>query len=294
MNRNTETLQEFNKKKNMKALAYTASICALLFLLFIIISWKTEPPAPTLVQDELEVNLGNDAEGFGMEQPLIKGEMGLNENVPAPLPTPPQQVDELSANIDASEDDREPNAAPIPKPVKTPTLKPATKVNTPVTTPKPITKPNTVTNSTATKAPAKPKFTYNGAGNGTGNGAEKDNGYTQQGNKAGSNGDAGVPTGNPDSYGKTPGGKIGGPQVIRGNRTVVRYPSFESDLAKATIYADVNVSEDGTGTLIKLVKPSTSFSSDYATRIRSFLKSIKFNSASDATEVTVKFNFTVQ
>ncbi len=293
MNRYEETVQEFNKKKNLKALGYTASICALLFLLFIIISWKTEPPAPPIVQDLLEVNLGNDAEGFGEEQPLIKGETGMNENVAVAAPTPPQENDEATANIDATEDDNV-EAAPIPKVVKTPSTKPAVKVNVPTTTPKPITKPNTVTTNTATKAPAKPKFTYNGPGNGTGNGADKDNGYTQQGNNKGGKGDAGVPTGNPDSYGKNPGGKIGGPQVIRGNRKIVSYPSFESDLAKATIYADITVSSNGTGSLIKLVKPSTSFSNDYATRIRSFLKSIKFNSAGEDTQVTVKFNFTVQ
>lgn len=293
MNRNIETIQEFNKKKNLKALGYTSSICAILFLLFFIISWKTKPPAPPIIQDLLEVNLGNDAEGFGEEQPLIKGETGLNENVAVADATPQQQNDEASANIDAIEDD-DIEAAPIPKGVKTPSTKPAAKVNVPTTTPKPITKPNTVTTSTATKVPAKPKFTYNGPGNGTGNGADRDNGYTQQGNKKGGTGDAGVPSGNPDSYGKNPGGKIGGPQVIKGNRSIVSYPSFESDLAKATIYADITVSANGTGSLIKLVKPSTSFSNDYATRIRNFLKSIKFNSTSDDTQVTVKFNFTVQ
>ena len=293
MNRNMETLQEFNRKKNMKALGYTASICALLFLLFILISWKTEPPAPPLVQDLLEVNLGNDAEGFGEEQPLIKGEMGPNENIVA-LPQTAQQAEEVSADMDAADDDNDVEAAPIPKTIKTAILKPANKINTPNAIPKPVTKPNTVTNSTVTKAPPKPKYAYNGPGAGTGNGADRDNGYTQQGNKPGGKGDAGTPTGNPDSYGKNPGGKIGGPLVIRGNRKIVKYPSFESDLAKATIYADVNVSADGTGTFIKLVKPSTSFNGEYATRIKSFLKSIKFNAASSATEVTVKFNFTIQ
>lgn len=293
MNRYQETVQEFNKKKNLKALGYTASICALLFLLFIIISWKTEPPAPPIVQDLLEVNLGNDAEGFGEEQPLIKGETGMNENVAVADPTPPQQNDEATANIDATEDDNV-EAAPIPKVVKTPSTKPATKVNVPTTAPKPVTKPNTVTTSTATKPPVKPKFTYNGPGNGTGNGADRDNGYTQQGNNKGGTGDAGVPTGNPDSYGKNPGGKIGGPQVIRGNRKIINNPSFESDLARAIVYAEINVAPNGTGTFIRLVKPIPVSSSEYAARIRGFLKSLKFNSASDNTQVTVKFNFTVQ
>jgi hypothetical protein len=58
--------------------------------------------------------------------------------------------------------------------------------------------------------PQKPKLTYNGPGNGTGNGATEDNGYRNQGNKPGGTGDAGDPTGKPDSYGNTPVEKTGG------------------------------------------------------------------------------------
>ncbi len=151
-----------------------------------------------------------------------------------------------------------------------------------------------MTNSTARKVPAKPKYAYNGPGAGTGNGADRDNGYTQQGNKVGGTGDAGVPTGNPDSYGKNPGGKIGGPRVIRGNRTIINNPSFESDLPKAMVYADINVGEDGIGSFVKLVKPIPLSGELYANRIKVFLKSIKFNKTSEPSVVTVAFNFTVQ
>ncbi len=294
MKRNLETVQEFNRKKNTKALAYTAAICSVLLLFFFLISWKTKPPAPPVVQDVLEINLGNEAEGFGEEQPLIEGETGPTEDVPSPDKSESENIDEAAANIDAIEDDKDVTSAPIPKVVKTPTTAPATKVNQAVAKPKPVTKPNTVNNTNVTTVPKNPKFTYKGPGKGGGNGADRDNGYTKQGKKPGGGGDDGAPSGNPDSYGKNPGGKIGGPQVIRGNRKIVNYPSFESDLPKATICADITVGANGAGRLIKLVKPSTSFNGDYATRIKDFLRTIKFNSGAEETQVTVRFNFTVQ
>ena len=65
---------EFESEKNKKAFLYTAIICGILLLLFILISWKVMPPSIPIVQDLMEINLGNNDEGFGEKQPLIKGE----------------------------------------------------------------------------------------------------------------------------------------------------------------------------------------------------------------------------
>jgi hypothetical protein len=228
------------------------------------------------VEDLLEINIGNDDEGFGMEQPLIKGEMSPNTEAPTP------QANYIPEDVESTvtpDDNAAPNAAPVRKAEKKVVVQKEAASKTPVL---PTTKPV-----------QKPKNVYNGPGSGSGNGADRDNGYTMQGNNKNGSGDAGSPSGNADSYGNTPGGKVGGPRVIRGNRKIISYPSFTGNLAKATIYADIKVSPTGAGTLIKLVRPSTSFSSGYATEIRGFLRNIKFNAADEDGVVTVQFNFNV-
>ena len=106
--------------------------------------------------------------------------------------------------------------------------------------------------------------------------------------------DAGDPTGNKDSYGNTPGGKVGGPKVISGNRKVVRYYSFTGELAKATINAIIKVSPSGAGTFVRIGQGSTSFSRDYAAAITGYLRTMQFDKADDESLVTVQFNFNVQ
>ena len=268
----------FETDKNRKALIYTVSICALLLLMFILISWKVQPPTPAVVQDLMEINLGNNNEGFGEEQPLIKGERSpAEENVASPQVPPP--APDVPDKI-IPDDNAEADAAAVNKPDKKVVTKTSTKDIAPVA--KAIQKPA-----------AKPKIVYNGPGTGNGNNATEDNGYKYQGNNKNGTGDAGDPNGNKDSYGNTPGGKVGGPKVIRGNRTVVRYYSFTAALPKATIYAQINVLASGKGTFVKLVKPSTSFSSGYADAIVGYLRNMEFNKGPEESSVTVQFNFTV-
>lgn len=269
----------FEAEKNRKALFYTLGICGGLLLMFVLISWTDElPPKPPMV-DLIEINLGNNDEGFGDVQPLIKGEMSPSQDAPV-APSQPSAVPENNDETVNADDNAEADAAPVTK-----TIKNAPKVTKPTTTAPVPTPP--------TPKPQKPKITYNGPGNGNGNNATEDNGYRYQGNKPGGAGDAGDPTGNKDSYGNTPGGKIGGPRVTSGNRKVVRYYSFTADLKKATIYAQIKVAPGGSGSFIKIVKPSTSFEQAYANAIVSYLRNIQFDKAGDESIVTVQFNFTV-
>ena len=268
---------EFESQKNRKAFMYTAIICGVLLLLFILISWKVMPPSVPVVQDLIEINLGNNEEGFGEEQPLIKGQRSPSQEaviIPKQSATPKEAVaDKVEPDENAADD-----AAPVNKPEKkTPKVKTET-APTPVKVPVP--------------KPQKPKVTYNGPGNGGGNNATEDNGYKYQGNKPGGKGDNGDPNGNKDSYGNTPGGKIGGPKVTRGNRKIVRYYSFTGELPKATIYANIKVSASGQGTFIGFDKGSTSRSQAYADEITKYLKNIQFDKAGDESNVTVQFNFT--
>jgi hypothetical protein len=268
----------FEKEKNRKAFLYTVIICALLLLMFFLISWKVGPPSSPVVQDLMEINLGNNEEGFGKEQPLIKGERSPSQEETV-VPKQTAAVQEPAEEKVTPDDNAEADAAPVIKAVK-----PAPKTTKP-TTPAPVTVP--------APKPQKPKITYSGPGAGGGNNATEDNGYKSQGNKPGGTGDAGDPNGNKDSYGNSPGGKVGGPRVTSGNRKVIRYYSFTAELKKATIYAQIKVAASGQGSFIKIVKPSTSFDQSYANAISGYLRNMQFDKAADESIVTVQFNFTV-
>ncbi len=270
----------FESEKNRKALIYTVMICGGLLLLFILISWKIVPPANPPVPELFEINLGNNNDGYGEEQPLIKGDRSPErENVP------PQKAASVRAPEEDQavkpEDNAEETAAPVVKAEKK-----IPNVKTPVT-PAPVATP-------VVPKPQKPKIVYNGPGKGNGNGATQDNGYTMQGNTKGGKGDNGVPEGDKDSYGNTPGGAHGGPKVISGNRKVVRYYSFTGDLPKATINAIIKVNPAGVGTFSGFGKGSTATGNAYASAIANYLRNMQFDKAADESVVTVQFNFNVQ
>ena len=280
----------FEAEKNKKAFTYTVLICGVLLLLFFFITWPILQVTPPLVQDLIEINLGNNIEGFGEEQPLKKGEMA-----PAQEPAPQQQKAAAADNEPAKDlqpdENAEKDAAPVTKPEKI-ISKPTDIPKENTTKPVKINKPAPIPTPPAPK-PQKPKFTYNGPGNGTGNGATQDNGYQSQGNKPGGKGDAGDPSGKPDSYGNNPGGRSGGPKVF-GNRKIIKYYSFTGDLEKATVYATVKVSPSGIGTFTGFGKNSTTTAQAYANAIIQYLKNVQFDKSADESTVTVQFNFNVQ
>ena len=284
----------FEAEKNQKALIYTLIICGSLLLLFFLITWplgKLATPPP--LQDLIEVNLGNEFEGMGEEQPLIKG-----EKAPAQIPEPQPQQTNAAASDDAAkdietDDKADDDAAAVTKVEKNNSKKndaPKENVTKPVKTNNPVATP-----TPAPPKPQKPKFTYNGRGNGKGNGADQDNGYTNQGNKPGGKGDAGSPDGKPDSYGNTPGGKVAGGalRVTKGDRRIINNYIFMGDLPKATINAIIKVSPEGKGTFVAFDKGTTNTDPRYATAIRSYLPNIQFDKSDHESTVTVPFNFRV-
>ena len=253
---------------------YTAGICGGILVLLFLISWTNTPVVTPPVQDLIEINLGNNEDGFGEEQPLIKGERSMEETeAPKPTPTPPQPEEESAVK---PEDNASEEAAPVNKPAKKPVVVKKTAAPTPVVPVTPV--------------HAKPKITYKGPGNGNGNNATEDNGYKYQGNTPGGKGDAGDPNGNKDSYGNSPGGRIGGPRVI-GNRKIVKYYSFGGDLPKAVINAIVKVSPAGQGTFVSFGKGSTTRDSRYASAIARYLQNVTFDKSGSESTVTVVFNF---
>jgi len=266
----------FETDKNRKALLYTVIVCALLLILFFIIRWKVNPVSAPVVQDLIEINLGNNEDGWGEVQPLIKGERSPSPEAtvsPRNAAPPASVVDPVEPDENADE-----HAAPVVKPVKKVT-KPTKTEAPPAVVPNPAPKPQ------------KPKITYNGPGKGNGNNATEDNGYRYQGNNPGGKGDSGDPEGDKDSYGNTPGGRKGGPKVIKGSRKIIRYYSFTSDLSKATIYAIIKVSPDGKGTFAGFDKGSTNRSKAYSDEISRYLTKIDFDKTGSESQVTVQFNF---
>jgi hypothetical protein len=282
----------FEREKNRKAFIYTVIICTILLLLFFIIKWQPGIVAPPhMPEDLIEMNLGNDHEGFGENQPLHKGDFApAKQDIPKPQEAATKAQDQT--NQPEPDKNADQNAAPVDQSEKKKNKK--IDINKPATQkPKPVNTPRIVV-----PKPQKPLITYNGPVTGKGNNATKDNDQFGQGNDPKGKGDLGSPTGNPDSYGKDPHGRVGGvgPMVIDGDRKIL--PNnyvFPGDLDKATVYAIIKVDEDGNGTFVDFGKNSTSRSHKYAAQISEYLHHIKFNKADhESPEVTVQFNFIVK
>lgn len=269
----------FETEKNRKAFLYTVIICVTLLLLAFFITWSHQHTPPPIVQELIEINLGNNSEGYGEVQPLIKGEKSLAAE-------PAEQPKTASVKAPAVEDTKTDDLADKESaPVKTP-AKTTVKVKEPApVVPKPEPKPKVA------------KATYpGGVKDGKGNGATEDNGFKMQGNNPGGKGDAGSPNGKPDSYGNSPGGKTGGSglRVSKGDRQIINNYIFMGDLPRATINAIIKVSPSGRGTFVTFDKGSTSAETKYANAIRGYLPNIEFNKSDHESIVTVPFNFREQ
>lgn len=280
-----------SKKHSQKATAITAGFAAFMILLMFLLKWKL----PVLEKHaefagiEVELNLPEEPEqlaegGGGGGNPVqAAGDPGTAPPVP---PAPGERED--SKDVDESNDKETP---PIVKPdVAKPTATKVTNTSVVKTTPKPVEAP---------PAPPKPKAvlgkTTTGAGKGGGAADDyeksggRGNGYgVGNGNGTGGGSGNGVGGGN-----GTGSGSGNGPKITRGDRRIVRHYSFEGDLEKAVVYANVNVSPDGTGKLVSIAKGSSTSSNSYKEAIIRYLQNIKFDKADHESMITVQFNFRV-
>ena len=110
------------------------------------------------------------------------------------------------------------------------------------------------------------------------------------GNGSGTGGGSGSGNGGGNGSGT---GSGNGPKVTRGDRKIVRSYSFEGDLDRATIYANVNVSPEGVGTFVSIAKGSSNSGSAYKNAIVQYLQRIRFDKADHESMITVQFNFRV-
>lgn len=290
---NSQAMSSFETQKNTRALSYTALICAVILLIAILYTWPLSIPPKPIVQDLIEINLGNDVEGMGDVQPLVKGDRAPeDETVNSPEKSAPVK-DEPAKSIAANEDDDDPDAAEVPKPL-TPKKEAVTLPKETVT--KTVKTNNTTPVTNPNPAPPKPKVPlYKGGTGPGGNGATSDNGFRNQGYKQG-NGDAGSPTGNPDSYGKNPGGKVGFQVKGLSGRKPIRFPSFQDEFnEKATVYVDIKVNGSGTVTSASIARGTTTSNGNMRSIALSKAKQLKFPPSENEVESgTLTFNFILQ
>jgi outer membrane biosynthesis protein TonB len=280
----------FEKKKNIQALTYALIISGLLFISFIFVSWTTPEPELPIKEDLVEINLdnidlGNETNGFGDIQPLVKGDFAaVDGGAPSPKETATENIKApVEEAADPETDDNNNDDAPeVPKPVVRPKnpsrdIKPATPPTTPVTNPTPRPSP----------AP-KPKATFGGyskpgaTGSG-GNNADQDR-FGSQGNGTGV-GDNGSPYG-------TPGGT--GTRVTAARPTnlgeIQRLAEQSGTNYRGSVKLVLRIDDDGNVTSIVSNSPSPA-SREAKAKANEIGYKMKFSKGADGRSVTYTLVF---
>ena len=243
---------QFEREKNLKATAYTVLICAALFSLFFFLQWTLPQIPPPVLDEGIEVNLGNSETGLGDIAPQLPGTPS-NADQTNVSPPPSSTAVQPKQNITADENgDEEINNA-------TKVIKPEIK-NKPVTNTTVVKKHSENIVAAPTPKPVVPKALYKGGttnGNG-GNNADSYNGVSNQG-IAGGKGDQGKINGNPNSDSYTGNGGTGkSGVVIRSGLTGRMFkslPSFTDEFNEnAKVAVDITVDRNGT-VIAKSINP---------------------------------------
>ena len=278
-------------KYRSQASMITAGFAAFMLILMFLLKWDMTAivKAPESPAIEVELNLPEEPEtyqsgGGGGGNPVQASEPpGIAKAVP---PEPGDKDD--SKDIEETNDKE---ATPIAKaPVSKPKATKITNTSVVKAEPKPVVE---------TPAPPRPKAvlgkttTGQGKGGGTADNYERAGGSgTGYGVGHGSGTGGGTGTGNGGGNGSG-NGSGNGPKITRGDRKIIRYYSFDGDLDKAVIYANVSVSPEGVGKFISIAKGSSNSSNSYKEAIIQYLQNIKFDKADHESLLTVQFNFRV-
>jgi hypothetical protein len=284
----------FELEKNRRAFFYTACICGIFLIIAIFYTWPLQvPPIPT-IQDLIDVNLGNEKEGMGNIQPLVRGERSPDNQSVQSHEKATRVTETPSRNVQADEDNNDKEAAPVVKAEKP--KEDAKEENKPVANKKAKNiNPSSVINPAP--SPPKPKLPLYKGGNGNGgNGATEDNGYRNQGYKPG-NGDAGSPDGKADAYGNSPGGRSG-VSVVKGlsGRHPIHFPSMQDDFNEnAKVYVDIKVDASGKVTEAGIARGTTTSNSSLRSIAIEKAKELKFpTSNNDIESGTILFVFVLK
>jgi hypothetical protein len=280
------------RRNSQQASMITAGFAIFMVLLMFFLKWELPVFEKPIASTEIEVELNLPEEPATISHGGGGGGNPVQAAAPAgvsnPTPPPPVEKDD-SKDV---EDNNDKTSTPIVKPIVVKKVaKKITNTSTAVvkTPPPPVIE---------TPAPRIPKAVAGKTltGDGKGGGAtdyEKPGGTgtgTGVGNGSGSGGGNG--SGNGGGNGNASGGGSG-PRVTRGDRKIVRSYSFEGDLDKAVVYANINVSPDGIGKLVSLAKGSSTTSNAYKDAIVRYLDNIEFDKADHESMITVQFNFKV-
>ncbi|HZE84755.1 MAG TPA: hypothetical protein VE035_10610, partial [Puia sp.] len=261
----------------------------------IYVSWTLPVQVPPVVEDGIEVNLGNSDQGLGADQPYLPGKSAAEDKEKY---TPPKQaVVEKEPVKDVETDDKNKEEAPVVK--KAVVTKPnATKIPIRDVKPKaarPVKQPETV----PTPPKPKPKAVFGGVKD-NGKGGNEADSYKPGGNQgiAGGHGDQGAPGGNPDSKNYTGGGHgNSGVSISRGlsGRSITHLPSFTDDFNQnAKVAVDIHV--DGNGNVTDAVyQPRGSTTSDADMKAIALRKArqVKFNATGNESAGTIVFDFKI-
>ena len=284
----------FEAKKNSQASMITAGFAGLLLLIMFLFSWTipaliVSPPDEGImvelnIPDEVLPPVKSSGGGGGGNPVMAPGEAGTAS-------APPVAGTKDDAK-DIEEDPTEKVSPPILRP-DNPKPK-ATIINENKSTAKVEPKPDPLP-----PAPAKPKAvlgkttTGNGSGGGVATTYDRAGG-TGTGSGVGNGSGTGGGRGTGDGGGNGSGSGGGsGPRVTSGDRRVVGSYAFQGDLSKATVFAFIKVSPEGTGEFNGIAKGSTASSADYKNAIIQYLRNMRFNRSDHESMVTVQFNFKV-
>ncbi len=278
-------------KQRSQAWMITAGFTGFMILLLILLKWPLPKFEPIVQETGIDVEItlppeppespqsSNEESGGGGGNPVqAAGAAGVADHTP---PTTSKEVDE--------EDDKESPEVTTPKAVNVKSPK-INETSVAKAEPKPV---------VVTPAPPVPKAVLGKTTTGTGKGGGTAEDYDRAGGKGtgtgvGNGSGTGGGSGTGDGGGNGTGsGKGSGPKVTRGDRKIVRYYSFEGDLDKAIVYANINVLPDGTGKFVSIAKGSSNSSNAYKQAIIQYLQNIRFDKADHESMLTVQFNFRV-
>ncbi len=307
-----------------KASFITLVSLLLLFVFLFLFKWQTHQTKSPVIQDFLEVNLGNVENSAGDIPVLKEGNGGqVNETPTHSAVAPPEPISEtenVTDKVDAvAQNEKEiPAVKPIEKKkvVKkiTPVPKPIPKPTPKLITPKPIAQPlakkeplpkaevkpivqKVETIPEKQIAPPAPKAVFGGTKNNGGNGAATSNGVTSQGIGKAELGDMGKPNGNINSNNYEGNGGNGGTQINMSSdlieRGIANMPKFEADFTQnANVKIEIKVNENGDASFVRIVKTNT-INPAFINIIKQKLLQIKFKPKDDESFGTIDFNFKV-
>ena len=274
-------------KNRSQAYMITGGFAGLMILLMFLIKWELAVIEPIAQETGIDVEItlppeppeppqsSNEESGGGGGNPVqAAGPSGVASYTP---PTTSKEVDE--------EEDKESPEVTTPKAVNVKAPK-INETSVAKAEPKPVVE---------TPAPKVPKAVLGKTTTGTGRGGGSTDDYDRAGGRGngtgvGSGNGTGGGTGNGTGGGNGTGS---GPKVTRGDRKIIRYYSFEGDLDKAVVYANITVSPEGVGKFVSIAKGSSNSSNAYKQAIMQYLQNIKFDKADHESMLTVQFNFRV-